>query len=276
MSVADELTSLLEAETRYLPINSEMILSPLKPLQLGTLPIDEPHPNPHAGTHPEDLPERDTSSSSIPPSSGGDALHRPESRYSQYENRPIKPMNQNRRIAANFAGFSPKMHAVKPEPSDSRPQPHCSRWSPREPVSTEVTLNSSNGSLTSASNSSVKSDLKLLKDILHSKRTKHVRRSHSAHVHGDDAAPKERVRSSVSSSLYKSEYSPDKYSTNRRSTRSRGSGDSREYGRDKRHDSSSGTSRKGTQHTNGVSSEGKASPIYCYAISLVLLRWHFT
>ena len=271
MSVADELTSLLEAETRYLPINSEMILSPLKPLQLGTLPFDEPHPNPRAGTHPEDLPERDTSSSSIPPSSGGDAQHRLESRYSQYENRPIKPMNQNRRIAANFGGFSPKMHAVKPQPSDSRPQPHCSRWSPREPVSTEITLNSSDGSI-SASNSSVKSDLKLLKDILHSKRAKHVRRSHSAHVHGD-AVPKERVRSSVSSSLYKSEYSPDKYSTNRRSTHSRGSGGSREYS--KRHDSGNGTSRKGTQDTNGVSSEGKASPIYCHAISLVLLRWHF-
>ena len=235
-----------------------MILGPLKPLQLGTLPLDEPH----AGTHPEDLPERDTSSSSIPPSSGD--AHQQESRYSQYENRPIKPLNQNRRIAANFAGFSPKMHAIKPQPSDSRP--HCSRWSAREPVSTEVTLNSSDGSTTA---SSVTSDLKLLKDVLHSKRTKRstgVRRSHSAHVHSDDA-PKERVRSSVSSSLYKSEYSPDKYTTNRRSTRSRASGGSREYSRERRRDSGSALSRKGTQDSNAVSSEGKASQIYCYAIN---------
>ena len=255
MSVSDELTSLLDAETRYLPINSELTMSPLKPLHLGTSPTALPQDSPTAGTHPEDVPERDTSSSSVPPSSG-DSQHQQESRYLQYENRPIKPLNQNRRIAANFA-FSPKMQGIKPQPSNSRPQPHCSRWSEREPVSTEVTLNDSSNGSSSVSSSNVTSELKLLKDILQSKRAKlsGVRRSHSAHVHSD--ANKEQIRSSVSSSLYKSEYSPDKYMSGRRSTRSRGSGGSREYGVERRRDSGSGSSRKVRDDTDGVVSEGE-------------------
>ena len=101
------------------------------------------------------------------------------------------------------------------------------------------------------------SELKLLKDILQSKRAKRsgVRRSHSAHVHSD--ANKEQIRSSVSSSLYKSEYSPDKYTSGRRSTRSRGGGGSREYGGERRRDSGSGSSRKARDDTDGIVSEGE-------------------
>ncbi|KAK2190537.1 hypothetical protein NP493_77g05040 [Ridgeia piscesae] len=245
-----QLEDVTSSETRYLPINSELTMSPLKPLHLGTSPTALPQDSPTAGTHPKDVPERDTSSSSVPPSSG-DSQHQQESRYLQYENRPIKPLNQNRRIAANFA-FSPKMQGIKPQPSNSRPQPHCSRWSEREPVSTEVTLNDSSNGSSSVSSSNVTSELKLLKDILQSKRAKlsGVRRSHSAHVHSD--ANKEQIRSSVSSSLYKSEYSPDKYMSGRRSTRSRGSGGSREYGVERRRDSGSGSSRKVRDDTDGV------------------------
>ena len=215
-----ESQSLLDCETRYLPLHSELSMSPLHPFNL-----ERPRTAPAATDKPQSVSSRVVAQpDSNRPSTAHPGAHRHQSRYEQYDSRPIKAGAQGRqsRLAANFGSALVSQQeegqgeVVKPTPSDQQPQAHTRKRS-QSPLTRAIEMLDLDSDMDSKSdNGNTALELKLLKALLANRKSKkEARRSHDhrdmSKSHDPVSDGQSSVSASMSSSPYKSQYTPEKY-----------------------------------------------------------------
>lgn len=173
-----ESSQLLDGESRYLPVPSELSMSPLRPFHLHSA---------QGGANSLSL---DAAPSQVIPSSGL---------------RPSTAPGKNR-IAANFTHSDQDL--VRPTPSESQPQPHT-RKRAVSPVTKAMDLlecdSESDGNVSDAT-----LELKLLKALLADRKTK---KALQKSLQQQQLQSQASTDVSLSSSPYRVQYSPDRYTS---------------------------------------------------------------
>ncbi|ELT97106.1 hypothetical protein CAPTEDRAFT_208433 [Capitella teleta] len=176
-----ESSQLLDAETRYLPLHSELSMSPFRPLNMN------------AYAQQGVTASVDATSVQVPTAPG----YRPSTA-------PVR-----NRLAANFSQpeAPPESLPIKPTPSDSQPQAHT-RKRPESPVTRPLDFLEYDDSETEVSDATL--ELKLLKALLANRKTKKVTQKPQTPQKSTDSMA---AACCSSSSPYRSQYLPDRYTS---------------------------------------------------------------